>query len=391
MASNANRTYADATYEANGQISTFQVVTDDIDNGETRELSIFDQSTINVGRRGVLHQYAYFDIPFFEDMGRKARNITVEANFIGDDHVLRTNDFIGMVEADGVGTLNHPQLDFPISVVPLDVKLTYRDNNIGITEVSISFIEAGEYLAPSTPVQEDLSGLPLEFLNGFVIDSNNQFISSDEGFREAILERPELNEWIQLLIDTDPNIQTSDGGFSSVALDPIDRERAFRAFTDYFNGDGDASIHDVRVDSLINRITLGDAPTDFQAGAQIIAAFLSRNQEVFNRTLRDGNTPDPNQITRDFQLIDDIIDNIQTSDPVEIQNLELLRTDLQRSFRFQIENVIQGPPTANFIAPLEPSPIPTYLDIYPGPLGAIRRYLSRGDDPLFSVWGYTID
>ena len=388
MASNANRTYADASYEANGQTATFQVIIDEIadqeDGSVTRELSIFDSSTINVGRRGVLHQYAYFDVPFFEDMGRKARTITVEAIFIGDEHVEETNNFISMVEQDATGVLNHPQLILPLNVVPLDVKISYRDNNIGITELSINFIEAGEYLAPSTPIQNEIFGSNIAqtiLTNRFLEETDPDSFLNDFPTGIDIT----TNNWWFRFLATDQN-----GNFLDANLDdPIERERAFRAIRDYYNGDEDALIGQYRVQNILDAISNGTGSNDFQDTVDLLVALISRNEREFETLRQRGGGFDPSRITDDYEVINQLLNNINVTNNEEVLELARIRSVVDQRYRFQLENSIQGPPTANYQNSEDPSPLPTFVNIYLDYLGGVKDFFFSGDDPMFSTSGYT--
>lgn len=139
-------------------------------------------SSTTTGRRGSLHVYPYQDFPFFEDMGRKARRFSMEIHFIGDDHMQVTNDFLNLVEEDPAeGFLVHPQRGRHL-VIPIEVTATDSEDKIGLTSVSITFIEAGGYLYPNNDRDQfgnfndiDLNSLIDQILN---FDSDGIFESS---------------------------------------------------------------------------------------------------------------------------------------------------------------------------------------------------------------------
>ena len=105
-----------------------------------------ETSSMTIGRRGVLHQYPFKDTPYFEDMGRKAREFDMEIVFQGEDHVEQTELFIKAFEQrdPSKGTLVHPQRGTYV-VYPIEADITDSEDSIGITKVNAKFVEAGEF------------------------------------------------------------------------------------------------------------------------------------------------------------------------------------------------------------------------------------------------------
>lgn len=62
------------------------------------------------GRRGRLHQYPFRDIPYTEDLGRRARHCSLNAFVLGDDAGLQRDAVIAVCEQKGPGILIHPTL-----------------------------------------------------------------------------------------------------------------------------------------------------------------------------------------------------------------------------------------------------------------------------------------
>lgn len=60
------------------------------------------------GRRGVKHEYPQRDVPFIEDLGRKARVFPVEAFVVGEDYFAARDALIAALETPGAGELIHP-------------------------------------------------------------------------------------------------------------------------------------------------------------------------------------------------------------------------------------------------------------------------------------------
>lgn len=60
------------------------------------------------GRRTVTTEFPKRDLPFVEDLGRKARSFPVEAYVIGADYDLARNALLDVLESAGPGELQHP-------------------------------------------------------------------------------------------------------------------------------------------------------------------------------------------------------------------------------------------------------------------------------------------
>lgn len=116
-----------------------------------------DSRSVTVGRRVVVHEYPQRDIPFAEDMGRKARRYKIDVLVIGDDFEARRDALIRAIETPGAGLLVHPDFGSLMVVVLDDAEITQRRDEIGKSEFSITFMEAGEALYPSA--SQDTAGI----------------------------------------------------------------------------------------------------------------------------------------------------------------------------------------------------------------------------------------
>jgi len=105
------------------------------------------ESTVEIGRRGVLHQYPYRDEPWFEDFGRKARKYQVTVLVHGEDHIDQQDALIQALESEGVGSLILPNHD-PAAVWPTSVSIINQSSELSITELRLSFVEAGTFNRP---------------------------------------------------------------------------------------------------------------------------------------------------------------------------------------------------------------------------------------------------
>jgi len=99
------------------------------------------------GRRTVMHEYPSRDEPFSEDMGRRAREFTVEGYVLGDDYLFSRDALITELEQPGVGELVHPYYGTRrVAAKGFRVRETSVDG--GMATFSIEFVET-----PSQPAQ----------------------------------------------------------------------------------------------------------------------------------------------------------------------------------------------------------------------------------------------
>lgn len=121
------------------------------------------------GRRTVLHQYPFRDVPYGEDLGRAARRFDITAFFID---TAEYQAFVDACESEGAGTLIHPF--YGKAFVQLDDTADVRFPRAegGRYSVQVSFVEAGENTEPDA--QEDAGGLL-----DFAIDDALNFIGQE--------------------------------------------------------------------------------------------------------------------------------------------------------------------------------------------------------------------
>ncbi len=101
------------------------------------------------GRRTTVHEFPLRDLPYVEDLGRKARRFTVEAFVAGADYMAQRDALIAEIEKPGPGVLVHPYYG-TLNVTVVDggkVRQTSRDG--GKATFTITFVESGENVFPS--------------------------------------------------------------------------------------------------------------------------------------------------------------------------------------------------------------------------------------------------
>lgn len=104
----------------------------------------------SAGRRGRVHEYPFRDMPYAEDLGRRARRWQVTGFVLGDDAALQRNALITACEQKGPGILIHPTLGLlRVQVDPdVPVEWTERWDEGRLIEIHMAFVEPGEVLYP---------------------------------------------------------------------------------------------------------------------------------------------------------------------------------------------------------------------------------------------------
>jgi prophage DNA circulation protein len=105
----------------------------------------------DIGRRLARHEYPQRDIPWFEDMGRKAREYKIEAFIVGASYMGGRDALIKALETAGSGQLVHPWHG-TLHVTVSDASLTESTESGGMARFSITFVEAGVARFPQSTV-----------------------------------------------------------------------------------------------------------------------------------------------------------------------------------------------------------------------------------------------
>lgn len=112
-----------------------------------------DDTSRASGRRIALKEFPKKNIPYGEDMGRRAKRFTIKAYVIGDDYTDQRDALIEELEAEGPGILVHPTYVDYDQVNCENYSVTERRERGGIAEFEITFSEAGQ--DPSTVSSTD--------------------------------------------------------------------------------------------------------------------------------------------------------------------------------------------------------------------------------------------
>lgn len=101
------------------------------------------------GRRVVIHEFPQRDEIYAEDMGKKARQIPVEAYVLGEDWLSQREALVAACEEEGPGTLVLPRR---ASLRVVCTGWRYREvlRERRIIAISMTFVECGQAAYPST-------------------------------------------------------------------------------------------------------------------------------------------------------------------------------------------------------------------------------------------------
>ncbi|SOD42335.1 DNA circularization protein [Nitrosovibrio sp. Nv4] len=140
-----------------------------------------------IGRRTVSHEYPGKDVPYVEDLGRRAREFTLEAFVLGAD-VMRDRDaLIAALEEPGTGELVHPYKGRMKVAVP-NGRWSQSLDQGGIVRFSITFQESRDVVQPTVRADTQAgvevaadnaeSAVISEFEEAFTVDGQPDFVST---------------------------------------------------------------------------------------------------------------------------------------------------------------------------------------------------------------------
>lgn len=145
---------------------------------------LFGSTDAELGRRVQLHEYPGRDLPFAEDLGRKARRWSLELYVLGRDYMAARDALIAALEQPGPGALVHPYLG-SLQVVVIEARGPRESTREGgLARFSVTFAEAGDNLYPSGVANSSQNVSDKAQLS-------NAQIRADFSYRFSISERPD--------------------------------------------------------------------------------------------------------------------------------------------------------------------------------------------------------
>jgi prophage DNA circulation protein len=94
------------------------------------------------GRRVAIHEMPARDEPVIEDLGRRARQFSIDCHVIGADYRARRDALLDAIEAEGPGLLVHPWYG-RVMVAVLDYTSSESTEDGGMAWFQLTLIEAG--------------------------------------------------------------------------------------------------------------------------------------------------------------------------------------------------------------------------------------------------------
>lgn len=112
-----------------------------------------EQADGEVGRRAVLKEFPFRDIPQGEDLGRAARGFNITALFVGDTAVERAKQLIDVLESRDAGLLVHPWHGSHLVQLAGKARVRWPRFAGGRISIELPLVEAGE--TPADAVRPD--------------------------------------------------------------------------------------------------------------------------------------------------------------------------------------------------------------------------------------------
>lgn len=106
-----------------------------------------DEATL--GRRTNANELPLRDVPFTNDMGRKARRYSVSAYVVGNDFMAQRDRLLTALEQGGSATLVHPFYGSVTVNVDGEIKVNHSRENGGMCTISLQFVESGQLNYPT--------------------------------------------------------------------------------------------------------------------------------------------------------------------------------------------------------------------------------------------------
>ncbi|QLI80787.1 DNA circularization N-terminal domain-containing protein [Chitinibacter fontanus] len=158
---------------------------------------LFDDGDMSGGRRLQVNEYPQRDKPFVEDLGRKARSITINGYVLGDDYAQKRDQLLAALEQSGEGELIHPRLG-SLKVFAGEFRYSETKEEGRMARFSLSFTEAGELAFPTSQANFGAAGagLAADLQAGEALDFASDIDVGTPDLEKAAMDR--LNENIHL-------------------------------------------------------------------------------------------------------------------------------------------------------------------------------------------------
>ena len=102
-----------------------------------------------VGRRVQIHEFPQRDVPYVEDLGKKARKFEFTAVVVGADYVEKMQRLLDAIETPGPGILIHPWFGKVVVLAESANDISFS-SKLRMATVTLKFVESGENRYPET-------------------------------------------------------------------------------------------------------------------------------------------------------------------------------------------------------------------------------------------------
>lgn len=168
---------------------------DDLRPASFRGIPFFiDDHDFSTGRHVVTHEYPERDLPYSEDLGRKAETFLVNGHVLGSDYFLIRDSLRAAAAIPGPGELIHPYLGtLQVNCTSFNIKEDTKEGRIA--KISFSFVETGSNQFPSETIDRQaiidanaeqlIANAKTSFLDKFSVLRQPGFVVQDARDRVA--------------------------------------------------------------------------------------------------------------------------------------------------------------------------------------------------------------
>lgn len=182
----------------------------------------------NATRAVASHEYPYLDGADIEDLGRKARTVTIKAFFHGDSYESRLQALLQALDEGGTGELIHPVFGSIVDALPTGYTISHNGEMPDSCTVTLNFTEAtpgNPFFVRQLPLQlADVIALLTSPAFGNGASAFSSVIEALKGIRNTVSR---LNALRNVLTGTLGNLRNQIRGAIGTTQDLIDYPRVF--------------------------------------------------------------------------------------------------------------------------------------------------------------------
>ena len=192
---------------------------------------VFDcQATQDGAKRDIAqHEYPYQDGADLEDLGRKARQFTLQAVFFGDDYDTRLQAFMAVLDQPGAGELVHPVYGSIKQAQLLDYQVEHSADEVDSCRVALQFADhttSQPFFSRQLPAQQ--TAQVKQPAAAGMVAATDAFAKATAAAKAAG-QFDRINALRSVLTSTLGGLRSQVQGYISAGLDLIDYPRAFAA------------------------------------------------------------------------------------------------------------------------------------------------------------------